>query len=422
MLTIRAAAQRKSSTMTSRDTGRGREKTVLVYKSMLLPASETFIKEQILAYRRWRGVLMGRSLLRQLPLDGLDVRLLRPERPSYLDRAGWTLCRAFDVVPPWVVRRMRKESASLVHAHFGPDGVEIWPLARALGLPLLITLHGYDVSTHKEWWERGNTDPTLRRYPRRLLDLSAEPLVRFIAVSHSLCRRAIEFGIPAEKISVQHIGVDPKKFVPGRVPISERARRVLFVGRLVEKKGCHYVIEAMAQVQKAVPEARLAIVGDGPLRTGLETLSRELGVRAEFHGARSSDEIRREFDRARVFCLPSLTARNGDAEGLPITILEAQAAGLPVVVSDHGGAKEAIREGVTGYSFPEGHSGALAERLITTLTDDHRATAMGKAAVGHVARSFDIGNCTDALERCYDETSRTALMGESFAGLSMAPR
>ena len=246
----------------------------------------------------------------------------------------------------------------------------------------------------------------MRLYPRLLLRLARQPRVRFIAVSEALRQRAVEFGIPGDKIAVNYIGIDTRKFVPGVVQISQRAPRVLFVGRLVEKKGCQYLIEAMAQVQKTVPSARLIVIGDGPLRSSLEQLAQDHGLLVEFRGALPNTEVKIELAAARVFCLPSVTAENGDAEGLPISILEAQASGVPVVTSARGGVGEAVKDGITGFTFPERDVDQLASGLIRILASDQLADEISSASVRSAAMSFDIGLLTTHLEASYEGATR----------------
>lgn len=381
------------------------KKTVLVYRNELLPISETFIKEQILALEDWRAVLVGRRLLHQLALDDLDVRIIDPQR-TIADRLFWKVGKLVGIMPPAATRALRSEEARLVHAHFATDALDAWPIARALGLPLLVTLHGYDVNTHREWWEAGNGGARMRLYPRRLLRLAVQPRVRFLAVSEALRQRAIEFGIPASKVDVSHIGIDTSRFVPGGLPIAQRPPRVLFVGRLVEKKGCRYLIEAMARVQREIPAAELVVVGDGPLRQELDTLALRSGVRATFRGALSSTDVKRELDGSRIFCLPSITASNGDAEGFGLVLLEAQASGVPVVTSALGGATEGICEGFTGFSFAEKDVEALARILTGLLNDDKILTQMAKCGAGYVATEFDLVRCTTRLELQYDAICR----------------
>lgn len=377
--------------------------TVLVYRDELLPISETFIRDQVGACRRWRGVLIGRRATPGLDLDDLDIRLLRASSRPIVDRLWWRAARAAQRAPAPVVNRLRGEAPSLLHAHFGPDGVEAWPLARALDLPMVVTLHGYDINITREFWEAGGWGGRFRRYPHRLAALAAAPRVRFVAVSQAIRRRAVAVGLPAERIDVRHIGVDRRRFAPSGRPVAERAPNALFIGRLVEKKGCLHLVRAMAAVQQRVPDARLTIIGDGDERAGLQRLAACLGVRVQFLGPQPAAAVARALEQARVLCLPSVAAVNGDAEGFGQVLLEAQACGVPVVTSARGGAEEGICDGVTGFAFAEGDELTLADRLTRILADDALAMVMSAEATRFVARHFDLDRCTEALEALYDD-------------------
>lgn len=383
--------------------------TVIVYRSFLLPRSETFIKSQINSYQRWRAILLGRRLSHELSLEGLDVRTLESANANEAMRALLRLRLALGNAPD--VASLAREKADLLHAHFGLDGIEAAPIARALGIPLIITLHGFDINIHPQWWHQGKGGWLMRRYPERLLRLAQRQDVHFVAVSDAIKQRAIVLGIPEQKLTVKYIGVDRSKFGPGSIPVSKRARRVLFVGRLVEKKGCEYLIRAMQIVGRAVPGAELTVVGDGPLRAALEALAATLGVNATFMGFRSSIEVRQELDGARVFCLPSITAENGDAEGLAIVLLEAQASGVPVITSRFTGTHEGVAHGHTGFAFPERDVDDLAAKLTQVLLDDALADSMSAAGPAFVAQKFDIGACTRDLELLYDSVQQAAVAG-----------
>ena len=200
-----------------------------------------------------------------------------------------------------------------------------------------------------------------------------------------------------------HIGVDHQTFSLGKTPIHERPLRVLFVGRLVEKKAAGVLIKAMAQVQQQVPQAGLSIVGEGPLLAELQQLAHELKVQVNFLGEMPNDGVRAQIHEARIFCLPSITASNGDAEGLPIVLLEAQACGLPVVTSARGGRDEGIADGVTGFAFDEGDVAALSTHILRLLQDDHLAQKMSAAGPKFIAENFRLDDCTAKLEVHYDK-------------------
>lgn len=389
-------------------------RTVLVYRSHLLPYSETFIKEQILAYKTWRGVLVGRTFLHQLDLNGVEVRRLERQLRSVAARLyAKVQHRLRGSFWPGALREdwlaiLRDEKPVLLHAHFGVDAVVAAPIARALGIPMVVTLHGYDINMHREAWENGKDRGFMRQYPRRLLELSATPGIHFIAVSDAIKERAIAFGIPASKLTTCYIGIDMSKFAPGPIPLSARRPRVLFVGRLVEKKGCEYLLRAMQVVKRQVHGAELTILGDGELRADLERLSHQLGIGADFVGAVPPDRVKAELDNARVLCLPSVHAADGDAEGFGLVLLEAQAAGVPVVSSAFGGAKEGLLHGKSGYHFEERDVSVMAGNLAEILTDRDKAADMGLAGRQFVASHFDIHRCTEMLEACYDRIVRSS--------------
>jgi glycosyltransferase involved in cell wall biosynthesis len=226
--------------------------------------------------------------------------------------------------------------------------------------------------------------------------------VHFVAVSEAIRERATEYGIPSDRISVRYIGIDLSRFKFAGRPVSERPRRILYVGRLVEKKGGEYLIRAFARLKTIIPDARLALIGDGPLAGPFKLLAEQLNTPVEFLGRLDSEAVKREIDNARVFCLPSVVAENGDAEGLAISILEAQACGVPVVTSARGGATEGILEGVTGFSFPERDVDALTRALHTLLINDDMALSMSQAATEFMARRFEILSCTRHLEGLYE--------------------
>ncbi len=380
---------------------------VLVCRAGLLPYSETFIREQLLAYSRWKPVLVGTHRVEPgLSVEGIDLRLLHSATPTLRSRLYKRVLRELRVAPPGGARLLRAQNAALVHVHFGTDAVDYWPLLRRLNLPVIVTLHGFDINVHEHVWQRDRTSLANRFYPARLRALSRQRGVHFVAVSEAIRQRAIEFGIAPEVISVRYIGVDRKRFAFSGKPIGARPRRILHVGRLVEKKGGELLIRAFAQVRQQVPDAELVMVGDGPLGARFREVASQLGGGVRFLGSVSSEEVKRQFDHARVFCLPSVTAANGDAEGLPISILEAQACGVPVVTSARGGATEGILPGVTGFAFPEGDIAALGERLIKLLQDDTLATFMSASATAFIADRFDIVQCTRALEDLYDAQLR----------------
>lgn len=386
----------------------GSRPCVAIYRTQILPISETFVRDQACALRRWRPVLTGERTIGQLPLDGMAVRALHDGPPTLLQRLIGMGARYLDRPVPGMLRLMRGVAPKLVHAHFGFDGVEAWPVARALGVRLLVTLHGSDITTDMHWFASGGGGRRWRAYPRRLKRLAAEPRVSFVAVSHSIREAAIRAGLPPQRIHVCPIGIDVQRFRHTGRPVAERGPVILFAGRLVEKKGCRYLIEAFRTVRAQMPDARLVIAGDGPERGMLSTMAADMeGI--TFHGRYSAAQMQPLLEEARVFCLPSVTARNGDAEGMGLVLLEAQACGVPVVTSARGGATEGIINGETGFAFAEGDVAALSAHLLAILRDDGLAARMSAAGPVFVAQQHDLSRWAATLEDIYDSmTGRTS--------------
>jgi colanic acid/amylovoran biosynthesis glycosyltransferase len=327
-------------------------KVALIYRNELLPRSETFILEQAASLTKFRPVFAG---------------LMQ-------SKAGLPLPR---------------------------DGVCALPVALAAKVPLIVTLHGNDVTTSEH----------LHRTAIRgqLYLLRRERMFRtvkvFLCASNFLRESAIDKGFPEDKLKTHYIGVDLKSFCP---PVAGQPRQnVLFVGRLVEKKGCRYLIRAMRQVQSQFPFARLVIIGDGPERASLELQAREAGIQHEFRGAQSSQVVRQELSSARVFCVPSVKAETGDSEGLGIVFAEAQAMGVPVVSSLHGGIPEVVSDGVTGLLAPERDHDRLAHHIIRFFSDDTFWNDCSRKAVSWVADNFDLQKQTAQLEQIYTDVIQT---------------
>lgn len=374
---------------------------VSIYCNYLLPWSETFILEQLKALRAWQPILVGqRRVSGGLPLEGLNVSLL-PEsiaRSRLLTSLAGRMGRALGL-PYWPqVMKLRAIECDLIHAHFGTDATDIWPIANALQLPMLVTLHGYDINTSRAFWESGKGGEHRIHYPRRLLQMAAEPKVGFIAVSEAMRRSAIAYGIPPEKIVVSHIGVDIEHFKPTGRPLAERRPRILFVGRFVEQKGPLQMIRAFAQVAAKIPGSELVMLGDGPLLEAAGDLARELKVDVMFPGAASRNQVAEHMQDARLLCFPS----TGE-EGLGMVLLEAQACGLPVVSTARGGALEAYIDGETGINCPENDCDQLALALERCLTDETLFQRMSNAASAFARNRFNLIERTRSLEDIYEQ-------------------
>jgi colanic acid/amylovoran biosynthesis glycosyltransferase len=371
--------------------------TVIIFRNELLPISETFIEAQVRSLKSFQPQYVGLVPAgHSLPLPANTIFLCG--RRSRFSRV---LAAAYKSVayPRRAYSQVREAGANLLHAHFALDGATALPLRAFLKVPLLVTLHGYDVTT---------TDATFRKTIGGRLYLAKrrqlwEKASLFLCVSQFIRKKAIEAGFPEEKLVVHYIGIDRKLFE--YTPNQAARKSVLFVGRLVEKKGCSYLIEAMADIQKRHPDAELIVVGTGPQRSALAKRAKHLSLHCRFMGAQPQSTIHQLLQSARVFCVPSVTAATGDSEGLGIVFAEAQAMGVPVVSFQHGGIPEVVRHGETGLLATEGDTAKLGQYIERLITDDQLWEQYSREGVAWVQRQFDLEGQTRKLEEIYEMVS-----------------
>jgi colanic acid/amylovoran biosynthesis glycosyltransferase len=392
-------------------------RSVVIFREQLLPVSETFIAAQAAALKNYTPAFVGLvAAARSLPLDG--QKALLTNSPGTLAKCR---AKAYQQYPyaPRFHRSIKELRPDLIHAHFSIDGTSALGLQDHLKVPSIVTLHGYDVSTRRDEWERGMRG---RRYLARLPKLFHQTS-RFLCVSDAIRHHAIRAGFPQEKLVVHYTGVDCGQFTPLESDKRDPAL-IVFVGRLVEKKGCEYLLRAIGMMRThshlSTP-ARLVIVGDGPLRTNLEVLSRLLNVNAQFLGAQPSEVVRKWIGKARVLCNPSVTAADGDSEGFGMVFTEAQAMGTPVVSSRHGGIPEAVCDGKTGLLAPERDVTMLATHLHRFLTDDAFWQSCSVRATAWVRQRFDLHKQTRQLENIYEEVVMEAKQRDSCLKRSARP-
>lgn len=367
----------------------------LIFRSPLFNPSETFVQAQAASLRRYQPLVLG------LADKGGAIPALH-DRLILADPLESLRLRLGDPAP--LARRLALFRPKLVHAHFGPDGLLALPLARALGVPLVTSLRGYDVHRSRAALFRSGRLSWMR-YALAYRRLAREGDL-FLAVSDALRDRAAAIGFPEARLLTHYNGTDLEFFRPA--PEASRERLILHVGRLVEKKGTMLLIEAFAGIAEEFPDATLVIAGDGPLRRRLEQQAAPLGDRVRFTGALPPDEVATLMRRAWLLAAPSLTARDGDSEGLPNVVVEAASSGLPVVASAHAGIPEAVEHGKTGLVVPEGEAASLAEALRSLLASPDLRRDFAVAARRLATLRFDARGQSARLEALYDRVSGAA--------------
>jgi glycosyltransferase involved in cell wall biosynthesis len=371
------------------------KRSVLVFRKRLLPYSETFIAAQGTALRSLEPVFVGFTRERG-GYDYLgDTQVLLHSELARSAPLSRTLMRLSGRVSPRWLRAMASTDPALLHAHFGRDALAALPIVDRLRIPLVATFWGFDI-TMKEMRSR-----YVRNRPR----VFARAAV-VIACSRFIREQLIAKSCPPEKIVVHHVGIDIDKFAPA--PDQPREPRVLFVGRLVPKKGVEHLIRAMAAIQDRHPDAELVVAGDGPLHEELEQFAASQLRNFRFVGRQNPSQVRSLMISSQVSCVPSVVAPSGDAEGLPLVVLESMAMSLPVISFAPGGVTDAIVDGETGFLAPERDESALAAHLDRALGDPELCRHMGDAGRARVQEHFNLRKQTAELEDIYKEVLAAA--------------
>ncbi len=295
-----------------------------------------------------------------------------------------------------LVRILDAKEARLLHIYFGHIAVHLLPLIRSWGKPSIVSFHGADVGVDLE-------KPAYRTATLEMLGAVRRVLVR----SKSLQDALVRLGCPMDKIDLLRTGIPLGEF-----PYRERALpangewRLVQACRLIEKKGLTTSLHAMRLFLQRFPKAVLEIAGEGPLLSSLQAqvAERHLQEQVRLRGFLSQHELRDLYNRSHIFLHPSQTGTDGNQEGIPNSMLEAMATGLPVFATRHGGIPEAVENGISGVLVAEKDAKALAHALVSAAEDPESLGRMGKAAAEAVRRDFDQPSQIRRLEDIYLET------------------
>lgn len=289
------------------------------------------------------------------------------------------------------IRRVVEEvDPDLLHAHYGLDGLTVLPLAERHSLPLIVSFYGNDVGSV----------PRLRGFKSAYRRMMAE-IDLGIALSEVMKSQLVELGLPEERCEIIRLGLDLDRF-EYREPEGE-PRTLLTVGRLTPKKGHESLLKAVSRLTADGHDLRLRIVGDGPLRGRLEDMAEAEGWNwAEFVGSVKHEQAIEEMTRADLFALCSQTAPDGDMEGTPTVLLEAQATGLPCVSTEHAGIPEIIPEENHWLLAEPGNEASVIEVLKQVLeADPEERVAVSRRGKRFVERKHDIERNAEKLRTLY---------------------
>jgi glycosyltransferase involved in cell wall biosynthesis len=354
----------------------------------------TFIKSHAEALQRYEAIYAGCHRVDGISLPAERTHVVSDGTPIGLIREG--LFRKCGIAPRFFAE-LRKHRPSVVHTHFGTCGPAGLTISRHLDVPLIVTFHGYDAAISPEEARRSYRGMELLKHKMRLIEGTS----KFIAVSDYVKHLLLQQGYPEEKIVVHRNGIDLNVFSPSDQQTQQPI--ILFVGRFVEKKGATYLIDAARHLCNKDIDFELVMIGSGPLENSLKDAALKYQLPCRFLGFRPVSEVREWLDKARVVAVPSITASNGDSEGLPTILLEAQAMRTPIVATRHSGIPEGVKDGKTAELIDEKDSLGLAHKLLEFIEDEGKAREFGQQGRMFVKRHFDIETQVHGLELIYDQ-------------------
>lgn len=297
---------------------------------------------------------------------------------------------------------LRAEEVDVVLAEYGMIGAFLAPVCMKTKIPLVVHFHGADV-TRRDFVESFGS-----RYRSMFRSASA-----CIVVSKKMRADLVALGCTPEKIVLCPYGPNEEFFNCCPNYYSEQ---LVAIGRLTPKKAPHLTILAFAEALKSTPSLRLVMIGDGELRGVCEDLVSSLFLtdKVLLTGAMTPNQIREEMSRSFAFLQHSVQAWDGDCEGTPVSVLEASAAGLPIISTRHAGIVDVVKHGETGLLGAERDIKAMTQSILAYANNRAYAEECGKNAREHIRLSFPMDRHLNHLSKVIESVSE--LRGDSRTG------
>ncbi|MEB3274009.1 MAG: glycosyltransferase [Prochlorothrix sp.] len=310
--------------------------------------------------------LLGRSPGRYLRSIGLALKTAQPGLRGLLYQLFYFIEAGI------LADQLKKRRIKHLHNHIASSSCTVAMLAAELGgFGFSFTMHGPHIFFEPYRW---HLTEKLKR-------------AQFVACIGHFCRSQGYYFAPIShwaSLHIIHCGVEPRLYLPSTH--TEERKRLLYVGRLSPEKGVPVLLESLRSVQETHPDVSLTIVGDGPARREWEQWVAQYGLsnQVDFVGYRSQQEVRQYLRETDVFVLPSF------AEGVPVSLMEAMAASVPVVATQVAGVSELVEAGVSGYVVPPGSAEALTDALVQLLNSPEQRSRMGTAGRAKVEAEFNL--------------------------------
>jgi colanic acid/amylovoran biosynthesis glycosyltransferase len=373
---------------------------VASYCTTFLKPEMLHIYRQVTGLKRYKTFVMTRERLCAEEFPFPDIELIPRARKNFLKRFYLKYMRR---LPPVyyrgelqvLIKMLRRRPADVMHIYFGHTGVHLLPFAREWKSPCVVSFHGMDIQP------RPQTDG----YDAQMAELlQIVPLV--LARSKSLLLGLERLGCPKEKLRLNRTGIPLDQFPYRQRPLpQDGAWRFVQACRLIAKKGLLTSIRAFAKFHEKHPNAKFRIAGEGPMKPELEATIAGLGLESavELSGFLSQPDLAALYAGSHVVLHPSEMPPDQNQEGVPNSMLEAMATGLPVLATTHGGIPEAVTHERTGLLVDERDVEALFRAMCRMTEETDLLQQLGRAASLAVREEFEHRKQIENLEGYYDE-------------------
>ncbi|MEX0996574.1 MAG: glycosyltransferase [Flavobacteriaceae bacterium] len=284
-----------------------------------------------------------------------------------------------------LLHSLKKNKIEVVLLEYGTHAHQLLPVLKKSGVPFVVHFHGYDASVKSVIEKHNNYKEVF------------ENASKVIAVSKVMVDRLKNLGCPEDKIVYNVYG--PRPEFHEVIPIFSK-KQFIAIGRFTDKKAPYYTILAFAEALKQHPDARLVMAGDGALLNMCENLTKHLKIEknVDFPGIVTAEQYQMYLQESWAFVQHSITAENGDMEGTPLAVLEASAAGLPVISTKHAGLQDVVVHGETGLLVEEHDVAGMAKDMIKLLDNLENAKRMGAAGKLNIKQHFSLERHIDSLQ------------------------
>jgi glycosyltransferase involved in cell wall biosynthesis len=351
--------------------------------------SETFIAAH---KNRLDGCIVhyyGNSI-NNIQLENSDLRLFNLGLKKELMRKLSKSYRNKTKAPNLLRKSLVDNHIDVILVEYGTLAFNLLPLFRICNIPFIVHFHGYDASVKAVIKDCGNYTEVFAKASK------------VVAVSKVMRLTLEDLGCPPEKLILNTYGPSDLFF---EVQSSKEHLELLAIGRFVDKKAPYFTILAFAKILDKFPEAKLSMAGDGPLMNTCENLVEYLGISdaVRFLGVITPNEFRKRLSTCRAFVQHSVTAKNGDMEGTPVAIIEAQAAAVPVISTYHAGIPDVVTNKITGLLIDEKDVEGMTNAMLILLKDKSLAQKMGENARENILANFTMSRHIDILNTTLKE-------------------